>query len=301
VVIQRWSDRWTEAVDRLEARGAVLRVGIGALRAVVNGDASTLACAMAFQFFLALLPLLALATWALSWLTTGDDALLLHFASVLELAPEAARDLVESHRVTFPQNLAPVAALGAFWLASEPFHGMMTAFEERQTSVPRSWLRRRAIAFGCVVGLVLALGAAVSLSLWLEASALVNLKLWATDAHTIDTSSISAAALVATSSALILYTLLLSAFFRVGIRSPHPTRHTLLGSAIAVLLTAGASWGFAFYVRTLSRYALYYGSLAAVVVVLLWLWLCSFALLLGAEVNAQLERSSPPHPKRPAL
>ena len=41
--------------------------------------------------------------------------------------------------------------------------------------------------------------------------------------------------------------------------------------------------------RTLARYALYYGSLAAVAVLLLWLWLLCAALLVGAELNAQLE------------
>jgi membrane protein len=42
-------------------------------------------------------------------------------------------------------------------------------------------------------------------------------------------------------------------------------------------------------VRTLTNYAVFYGSLAAVAVLLVWLWLASLAILVGAELNAQLE------------
>jgi membrane protein len=49
------------------------------------------------------------------------------------------------------------------------------------------------------------------------------------------------------------------------------------------------SWAFGNYVISLAEYAVYYGSLAAVAVLLLWLYLTSLSLLLGAEVNAILE------------
>jgi membrane protein len=45
-----------------------------------------------------------------------------------------------------------------------------------------------------------------------------------------------------------------------------------------------------------SSYALYYGSLAAVAVMLIWLYLTSLSLVVGAEVNAMLERASVPSP-----
>jgi membrane protein len=49
------------------------------------------------------------------------------------------------------------------------------------------------------------------------------------------------------------------------------------------------SWGFGLYVRTLASYTVYYGSLAAIAVLLIWLWLLSVAILVGAELNSQLE------------
>lgn len=62
------------------------------------------------------------------------------------------------------------------------------------------------------------------------------------------------------------------------------------GALVAVLVWAAASTGFAFYVANFGSYNKTYGALAGVVIFLLWLWITNLALLLGAEVNAELER-----------
>jgi membrane protein len=63
----------------------------------------------------------------------------------------------------------------------------------------------------------------------------------------------------------------------------------LPGAALAVALWIVVSWAFSLYLRTLASYTVYYGSLAAVAVLLVWLWLISLAILIGAELNSQLE------------
>ena len=52
-----------------------------------------------------------------------------------------------------------------------------------------------------------------------------------------------------------------------------------------------ASAGFAFYVANFSSYSKIYGALAGPIVFLLWLWISNICILLGAELNAELERS----------
>jgi membrane protein len=62
------------------------------------------------------------------------------------------------------------------------------------------------------------------------------------------------------------------------------------GAVLALVVWAAASAGFAFYVANFGSYNATFGSLGAVVVFLVWLWLSNSALLLGAELNAELER-----------
>jgi membrane protein len=63
------------------------------------------------------------------------------------------------------------------------------------------------------------------------------------------------------------------------------------GGVLAVLLWVAASAGFAFYVANFGSYNKTYGSLGGVIVFLVWLWISNCAVLLGAEMNAELERS----------
>jgi membrane protein len=63
------------------------------------------------------------------------------------------------------------------------------------------------------------------------------------------------------------------------------------GTAIAVGIWLVLSAGFAFYTSRFSSYNKAWGSLAAVIVMLTWLWLSSLALLFGAEVDAVGERT----------
>jgi membrane protein len=63
-----------------------------------------------------------------------------------------------------------------------------------------------------------------------------------------------------------------------------------VGAAVAILIWVLASVGFAFYVANFSNYNKTYGSLAGVIVALLFLWITNLALLFGAELDAELER-----------
>lgn len=63
-----------------------------------------------------------------------------------------------------------------------------------------------------------------------------------------------------------------------------------VGALVALVVWALGSAGFGLYVANFSSYNSTYGSLAGVVIFLLWLWLTNLALLFGAELDAELER-----------
>ena len=82
----------------------------------------------------------------------------------------------------------------------------------------------------------------------------------------------------------------LAGFYRFAVEHPAGIRRRAWpGTAAAAGAWLLVSWIFGAYVISLGTYAIYYGSLAAVAVLLVWLYLASLALLFGAEVNALLE------------
>jgi membrane protein len=63
------------------------------------------------------------------------------------------------------------------------------------------------------------------------------------------------------------------------------------GGIFSVIVWVIASLGFAFYVANFANYSKTYGALGGIIIFLVWLWISNIAILLGAEVNAELERS----------
>jgi membrane protein len=63
------------------------------------------------------------------------------------------------------------------------------------------------------------------------------------------------------------------------------------GSVLALAVWIVASAGFTFYVTNFGSYEKTYGALGGVVTFLVWLWITNIAVLLGAELNAEIERS----------
>ncbi|MCH0563019.1 MULTISPECIES: YihY/virulence factor BrkB family protein [unclassified Streptomyces] len=94
---------------------------------------------------------------------------------------------------------------------------------------------------------------------------------------------------------LCLVALLVVVLFHTG---PVPARrrlHSLPGGALAAALWLVVSTGFTLYAATLSAYSRVYGSLAGVVVFLVWLWLSNLALLSGAQFTAELGKDAAGH------
>lgn len=72
-------------------------------------------------------------------------------------------------------------------------------------------------------------------------------------------------------------------------RNAPKLKWVVLGAAVSTFLWLVISWGFSFYVSNFGNYGEMYGSISAVVILMLWLFLTSFIILLGAELNSQTE------------
>ncbi|WP_439483381.1 YihY/virulence factor BrkB family protein [Cyclobacterium plantarum] len=71
------------------------------------------------------------------------------------------------------------------------------------------------------------------------------------------------------------------------------------GAVLASLLWLLASWGFSFYIRNFWNLGEIYGSISAVVFLMLWLFISTFIILLGAELNSEIEQHALKDPVDP--
>ncbi len=278
--------------------------------------------AMAFHFFLSLLPLLAFIGYVLGVVARRKGV-----SSVLGLLLDnvpATSEAILRNEVTHLANahhLGPLAAIGFLWIASGGTHGLMDAVEGVVGAPPRKWWRQRLFAVGSVLATLLAFGiAAAGIVEWdnivhAPESAVVvapsdeaaasspssqrNLtRPKATARAKEDTAPRRARKILRSGGERVLTIGLsfvmavggLSAFYRFAVTHAKRVRRRVLpGALLAVMLWVVVSWGFSLYLRTLASYTVYYGSLAAVAVLLVWLWLVSLSILVGAELNSQLE------------
>jgi membrane protein len=240
------------------------------------------ASAMAFNLFLAAIPLLALSGWLFARVLQNSPSAMASMSLLLDLTPEEARELIERHfRLFSAQAVAPVALFGALWLGSSAFHTCMTVFEGAVSADPRPWWLKRAIAVGCVIVALLAFALSGYTAVTIAGGPWALVGFFGSEAVVLRW--------VAALLGLFTTTCLLAAFFRIAVRRPGVPRRVWPGAIAAVTVGGAASWVFAQFAHSIARYALFYGSLAAVAVLMAWLWLWCAALLIGAELNAQLE------------
>jgi len=89
---------------------------------------------------------------------------------------------------------------------------------------------------------------------------------------------------------IILISLMLAVLYWASPNAKHGLRWFSPGGIVAVIVWLTASGLFSFYVANFGHYNKIYGSIAAVIIFLVWMWISNIAVLFGAELNAELER-----------
>jgi membrane protein len=258
---------------------------LSVVRGLSRRRASINASAMAFDLFLALLPMLALAGWLLTVVLRNRADALSMASTALNVTPREVSELVMRHFGGFSgRAVAPIALLVSLFLASAAFSTLIDVFEEAAGAEPRSWLRKRTMALGCVLGAVLVLSLSGSVAVLLSGgpTRMLEALLGPLEMPSIARHLPMLVAVVAATASL-------AGLFYLAVRRPGMRRRVWPGAILAVGVGTAISYGFAHYLTTLGKYTLYYGGLAAVAVVLVWLYLVCWALLAGAELNLVLE------------
>ncbi len=251
-------------------------------------NVSLLAAGVAFFGFLALFPaLIALVT--LVGLIADPEQITQQVQSFTAGLPPASQQLISEQLKAITQSSGGALTIGlavsllvALWSASSGTSNVMTAvniaYEEKET---RGFVKLRGIA------LLLTLGTVVFLVLTLALIAVVPVVLQAVPLGPLGT---VLAQVLRWGLLVALIIVGLAVLYRVAPdRNPPKFRWVSVGSVMAAVLWLLGSVGFSLYVNYFGNYNKSYGALAGVIVLLLWFFLTSYIVLLGAEINAQAE------------
>ncbi len=180
---------------------------------------------------------------------------------------------------------AAIAIVIALWSAGAGVRALMTALniayqEDEKRGFIKFYLVALAFTVGLMVAAILSLLVVVALPVVIQFLPLGGL----------------AQVLITGLTWLILALVMivgLGVLYRFGpSRATAKTRWVSWGAIAAVGLWLLASFGFAIYAANLANYSATYGTLSAVVALLMWFWLSAFVVLLGAEVNAEMEHQT---------
>jgi membrane protein len=266
---------------------------IRAAKKSLSDGITDLAAALAYYSFLAI-PAVLLVALGLFTLIASPDAITTLMDKIGQVAPSETTDLLGDslRRLNQNESSSLVMTIVGFVLALWTTTGAMTAFmralnraydrEEkrnfvRQRLVALQMLGAMGAAFLLVFGL-LVLGPLISewIGRALDIEGVIGWVWWIAQWPVLIAGLLAA-------FATVLY---------LGPNVDHPKWQFITpGSVIALFIWLVASGLFAIYTSMFGSYNKTWGTLAAVIVMLTWLWLTALALLFGAEVNAEAERS----------
>lgn len=250
-----------------------------------------LGAGVAFFGFLALFP--ALIALSLVYGLVADPATISdQIASLTAALPAEARVLIEdqlrqltsSPRQGLGWGLALTIVI-SIWSASGGVSNLVTAINIAYDERPkRGFVKSKLVALGLTAGAIVFMIVMIALVAGLPAVlAAIGLEggwRWLVE--------VVRWVLVA-----VLVMGALGILYRVAPdREPPKFRWVSVGAAVATVLWLVASVGLSLYVTLFANYAKTYGALAGVVVLLMWLWVTSYAVLLGAEINAESEEQT---------
>jgi membrane protein len=275
-------------LDQLTRRYRATHVAFMLGQILVRGDIAAATSAMAFDLFLAALPMLALAGWLFGrLLLSNHESVLQTTAALLNLTPNEVQVLTWQQLDRFAlEAVAPFALVGALWTASGAFHTSMSLMEASAGTEPRSWLRKRGLALLSVLMSIVLFGTSALFAVWVSGGP--SRLFVAISGGEVELNPTFTHYLLLLLLALI-GVLLLALFFFMASPRPGVRRRVFPGAIVAVVAGSAVSGAFAYYAGHLARFALFYGSLAAVAVTLAWLWVVCFSVLVGAELNQVLE------------
>jgi membrane protein len=255
---------------------------------VGDGHFGLIAAGVAFFAMFAVFPGLAAAIAV--WGMFADPRVIQGYLSIAErFLPPEARTLVHDQvmgLITAPRTALQwttiLSFLIALYSARAGVSALVQGLDVVHRSKPRSWLWSWAVDFvltGALIGaLFVALVTVVVVPILLNFVQLGTFEAWLTK-------------VLPWGAMFLLVVTCLSILYRFGPNVPGGFRSPWIsvGVLVASVAWAGVSIGFSVYLANFNSYNVFYGSIGAVIILMMWLYLSVWSVLLGGAINAELD------------
>ena len=252
------------------------------------------AAELSYYFVLALFPMLLFLVSLLGFVAgEGSELRAALFNYMAKAMPASASELVGKtmNEVSAAASGSKLAfgVIAALWAASNGMGAIVKtlniAYDVDET---RPWWKQRAIAVGLTVGLSVFVIVALTLVLFgsrMGEALAAKIGLGAAFALTWKIAHWPVVLLVMFLAFAIIY------YFAPNLKRPE--WHWISpGAAVGLILWLAASFGFRVYLQFFNTYSKTYGSLGAVIILMLWLYLSGLAILAGGEFNSEIANAA---------
>jgi membrane protein len=287
---ERHAGRDAESPSDIPAKGW-LAIAKRVVTELKRDHVSLLAAGVAFKGLLALFPAIiaAISIWGL---VASPEQITQQLSGLLNALPEDAAGLIEQQMTNVaasdPSTLSIALALSiliALWSASGGTAGLMEGCNAAYNEVDnRKFPLKRGIAIAFTFGAIIFLAVTIALIAVLPV-VLGELGLGETGELIVRIAQWPLLALLVVGA--------LATIYKYGPDRDRPRmRWVSWGAGIATLLWLIGSAGFTLYVENFGNFDETYGTFGGIIVLMLWLFLSAFVVLLGAEINAEIERQT---------
>jgi membrane protein len=247
---------------------------------------------VAFYAFLSFVPLLG--SLVMTYGLVADPATVAkHMRAIVDLVPADAARLIYEQLTQLTQSAAEKKGIGLLLALAVSIYGASRASGAMIGSLNIIYEQedRRSLIRTALIAAALAGGAVIVGLIGIIAASMLNFAQGLVEG--LGTVGAVALQAITWTIAAALCSFALGAMYRFAPdRADARWQWLSLGSGLATLLWLLTTLGFGLYASWLGDYDATYGSLAAVVVLLMWLYVSAYAVLIGALVNAEVERQT---------
>lgn len=254
---------------------------------IIEGTFSTRASAIAFSFFMAIFPFLLFILNLIPYITIIDDFQIEFLIFMDSLLPPTTSETFEDIFLDIANNprggLLSFAFILSIFLMTNGVNAIFTGFEfSYHTHKNRSIIRQYIIAVG--VSIIMALLLLITVIIWVYLTYAVD---DLSELGVLFEKTITSQLLIYGVLVLLIYMAVATLYF-FGTKEGRQTSFFSPGALFTTVLMLITTFFFGLYIENFSSYNELYGSIGALLVLMVYIWLNSNILLLGFELNASL-------------